>query len=147
MRTVLPLLLVGCLDIRARPYDEFLLDLERLEVDTDADTDTDTDTDTDADTDTDIDTDPPFEPSLCSIEGGGPITVTIENLSPYPADLYWARSDCSTQNIVLLAPGASSPLNTTVGHAFWLRHAFDLYWIDEVRIAEGDTIVGIGAAP
>jgi hypothetical protein len=139
--------LVACLDLSdARPYDEFLADLERLEVDadTDADTDSDVDTDTDTDADTDVDTGPPFEPTLCSEDGGAPASVTFVNVSGEPGDLYWIPSDCSEVNIVLMPPGASETLNTFIGHAFWLRQPFEFIWLDEARVEMDGEVIEIG---
>ena len=135
--------LVSCLDLSdARSYDAFLADLDRLEVDTDTDADSDSDVDTD--TDSDIDTGAPFEPTICSEDGGAPASVTFVNVSGEPGDLYWIPSDCSQVNTLLLAPGASAPLETFIGHAFWLRQPFDFVWLDEARVEMDGEVIEIG---
>jgi hypothetical protein len=141
-------LLYACLDVDARPYEEYLAELDRLDGlnDTD-DSDNSDDSDINADTDDTDDTDDPgFEPSLCSEDGGVAQTVSFGNLAGVHADLYWVPSDCQPVTMLLIAAGESGSLNTQVGHAFWLREAFgDKAWLDEVRIEADVTQVSLGA--
>ena len=144
--SVVPLLLPACLDRSARPYDEYVDEIERLEeqglLDTGVDPDTDTDTDTDSDTDTD--TEPPRYDQLCGEDGGAEVTVTFVNASEVAADLYVVPSSCQPQNVVLLTVGQEAAYVTSVGAVWRLRDIRSLEWLDERRITAEDDRLELG---
>lgn len=130
-----PLVLAGCLGLDHRPLDDFLRDYEQFDTGT-LDTGT---------LGTDGVTDPPlFTPTLCSVDGGSAVSVTVVNTSGRNADLYWSPASCQPVFTVAIAANASTPLNTFIGHAFWLAIGGRMVWLDEMQIEEGVDTYEVG---
>lgn len=73
----------------------------------------------------------------CSIETGGLVTVTFENNSDEPFDVYWTNFECETEYYGTLNPGESIEQDTVIGHDW----AFSQYgeWVSNFTIAGSGT--------
>lgn len=126
------LLASGCLAPPDRAYDAYVADLGILVPDT---------ADTGGPGPTDPPTPPPPTPPRCSTDGGDPVVVELINEMGFPIDVFYVRSDCTTQNTALVRVGDGYSAQTHVG-AVW--RAWDAFggtgFVDEVQIQPGDEI-------
>lgn len=76
----------------------------------------------------------------CSAVDGELVDVVFTNQLGIYVDLYYVYPDCSTQNVVLMAPGDTYARTTHIGGVWRARDAFGSpRWVFELRVEVGET--------
>ncbi len=117
------ILLVGCVDPEARPYEEYVEDYERLQ---NGETLNNQSTNNQSNGSTNQNTSNQTNNASnntypCSPDGGASIDITIRNATEYPADLFWVSFDCEELQYGTLLPDQVRSQQTFVGHVWILK--------------------------
>lgn len=116
-------LLLGCVDPEARPYEEYVADYERLQNGTFSNNQsTNNQSNGTTNQNTANQTNNGSNNAYpCSPDGGASIDITIRNATEYPADLFWVAFDCEELQYGTLLPDQVRSQQTFVGHVWILK--------------------------